>query len=102
MLTKEQIKEAIDQMKVSCDLAYANDYEMVSARSVLNELGYGDDVEQILIAISEAGFNYCLDSHIKHNSANKEIPQEYPDQQVCWWGPDQLKSRLESIAWQFN
>ena len=37
------------------------------------------------------GFTYCLD----HEFATKD--GEYPSQDVCIWGPDQLKSRLQSL-----
>lgn len=97
MLTTAQIIEAIDQMKVTCDLKMVN-YELVSARSLLNELGYEADADQILEAIAGAGFDYCLDSHIRCSSGvGNEGRREYPSQDVCYWGPDQLKSRLEFV-----
>lgn len=91
MLTQAQVKDAIEQAKVSCDLAMQN-YDMVSARSVFNQLGYDDDdVQQILETLADGGFSYCLDYRIPTKDG------EYPMQSVCYWGPDQLKSRLNAI-----
>lgn len=90
-MTQEQIKEAIEQMKVHCDLAM-QDYRGLSARGTLYELGYhGEDAEQVLQTLYDGGFTYCLD----HNFRTKD--GEYPSMDVCYWGPDQLKSRLQSI-----
>jgi hypothetical protein len=89
-MTKDQIREAVEQMKVQCDLKMAN-YEMVSARSALHELGYqGEDTEEVLKALFESGFTYCLDPWYHRGS-------EVVSADVCYWGPDQLKSRLDCI-----
>lgn len=93
-MTAPQVKEAVDQMKVHCDLKMA-DYEMVSARSALYELGYhGEQAEQVLKALFEGGFTYCLDPDY-HRSPSQEPARISPD--VCYWGPDQLKSRLNCV-----
>ena len=93
-MTKAQISEAIDQMKVSCDLKMAN-YEMVSARGLLYELGYhGDDAEAVLQACADSGFNYCLDPAYHVSPSNDPGPISAD---VCYWGPDQLKSRLWGV-----
>jgi hypothetical protein len=106
MLTQDQLKEAIEQMKVHCDLKMA-DYEAVSARSVLYELGYEADAEQVLKAIYDAGFTYCLDrdfsaTHFDPNNpkAVNDMVTDYPSADACYWGPDQLKSRLEAVSWR--
>lgn len=86
-----QVLEAIEQMKVHCDLAMS-DYRGLSARGTLYELGYhGEDAEQILKALYDGGFTYCLDRKF----ATKD--GEFPSADVCIWGPDQLKSRLHSV-----
>jgi hypothetical protein len=97
-LTREQIKEAIEQMRTHCDLKMEN-YEMVSARGTLYELGYHDeDCEDVLAALYNNGFSYCLDSHFKcSNGIPNNGALEYPSQDACHWGPDQLKSRLYSV-----
>lgn len=92
MLTKAQIKDAIEQAKVHCDLAYDDHYRTLSARGTLYELGYCcEDTNQILETLYRAGFTYCLDRDFPTKDG------EYPVQEVCQWGPDQLKSRLQSI-----
>lgn len=96
MLTNEQVKEAVEQMKVHCDLKMPN-YEMVSARGVLHELGYGADVEQVLQAIYNEGFTYCFDPYFKSSNGLGDGGMEYPSADVCYWGPDQLKSRLQCV-----
>jgi len=96
-LTTEQVIDAVRQMHSHCDLLMAKyeagigEYKTVSARGVLYELGFGDNVDQILDAIASAGFNYCLDYSIRCPSG------EYPAREVCYWGADQLESRLAFI-----
>lgn len=105
MLTQKKVLEAIEQMKISCDLKEANGYEPVSARGLLNELGYNADVEWILQLIYNGGFTYCLDHWFPSKAAalvdSENGPTwteaEYPCVDACYWGPDQLKSRLESL-----
>ena len=95
-MTTEQIKEAIEQMKSHCDLHMA-DYNMLSARGTLYTLGFhGQDAEDVLKTLHESGFSYCLDHEYKcSNGIDGTLV--YPRQDVCYWGPDQLKSRLQSI-----
>lgn len=106
MKTRE-VLEAIEQLKIHCQILDFNykqgtgEYTLLSARSGLYELGY-TDIEQdaILEQIAEGGFAYCLDYKIQCKSgvgeSNKMI---YPDQDVCYWGADQLLSRLQSLYW---
>ena len=87
-LSAIQLDEAVSQMKIHCDLKMA-DYEMVSARSVLNELGFPPIwVEQILQHLYDSGFTYCLDPDY-HKGSEDRISAG-----VCYFGPDQLKDRL--------
>lgn len=101
MLSNAEVAEAIEQMKVQCDLKYQPEhgvYEMVSARSCLYELGYEEAAEQVIAAIAEAGFEYCLDAHIECSNGDPNKPERsFPDWDVCYWGPDQLKSRLNAL-----
>lgn len=95
------IDQAIEEVKRLCD-DYQAEYRPVSLRSALVTLGY--DSEEIDIVITDVwhrGFTYCLD-HTKmatgyfdpgHNRKN-----EYPAPEVCYWGPDQLKSRLQALS----
>jgi len=96
-LTTDQIHEAIKQVMVTCDLKMVG-YEPVSMRSALQECGYrGDQAQQVLQHCADGGFDYCLDYTIPmtgHHMANGEKP----DYEVCYWGPDQLKSRLQCLS----
>jgi hypothetical protein len=93
-LTTDQVREAVQQMRVHCDLKMV-DYELVSARAALYELGYhGEDAEQVLKALYDGGFTYCLDVDYHTSPRDNDGPIS-PD--VCYWGPDQLRSRLDSV-----
>lgn len=95
-MTQEEINEAIEQMKNHCDTKMPN-YEPVSARSALYELGYSDvQTEEVLQNIHDRGFTNCLDYRFKTSSYPDFVPR-YPTQDVCYWGPDQLKSRLWAL-----
>ncbi len=90
MLNQDQISEAIEQMKVQCELKMAG-YEMCSARQLLRELGYhGEDADTVILAIAKRGFDYCLDPQVPHDG-------QRPTSSVCVWGPDQLLSRLQCL-----
>lgn len=90
MLTDDQVQSAIRQMLVSCELKM-KDYEPMTARGTLYSLGFhGEDCEQILKFISDGGFNYCLDPEFQEG--------ERISLDVCYWGPDQLASRLHSLS----
>lgn len=96
-MTEDQIYEAIRQLHVQCELKQPN-YEMVSVRSALNELGYNSkDIETIILFIAKGGFAYCMDHTIAVNHPDNPKKYEYPSQDVCYWGPDQLASRLSCL-----
>jgi hypothetical protein len=96
-------REAVGQMVAHCRLLMEHyetgvgEYAMVSARSVLNELGFEADVDEILQHIAAGGFNYCLDPSIAMKS---QIDGEviHPSREACTWGADQLESRLRFIS----
>ena len=93
-MTKDKILEAIDQMKVQCELKMPT-YEGMSARECLAELGYDrDQQDAVLTYIFHAGFNYCLDPMFPSKERGKDVPTPYF---ACVWGPDQLESRLAFI-----
>lgn len=102
MLTDEQVKEAITQMRTSCDLKMEQDYQLVTARGLLYELGFEvEDAEQVLQVLYDGGFRYCLDPWFKAKHFDPNNPkavngmvEEFPSHDACYWGPDQLKSRL--------
>lgn len=93
------IQQAVKDVMELCDRKMPK-YEMVSMRSALVEAGYdSEEVTTVLEYVASKGFDYCLDSTIKCSSGVGSRPhgREYPNQQVCYWGPDQLKSRLYSV-----
>lgn len=93
-MTKDQIREAITQMKTHCEIKMPA-YEMISARGALYELGFhGEDAEEVLEALFEGGFTYCLDPHFHRSPRADEGPISAD---VCYWGPDQLLSRLDCV-----
>jgi hypothetical protein len=90
-------RDAIAQMVVQCDLKMAT-YEACSARGVLYELGFSEEeTGQVLRAIAARGFDYCLDSQIECSAGGGDRARRRPTQDVCYWGPDQLKSRLQFV-----
>jgi hypothetical protein len=96
-MTHDQIIEAIAQMRVQCDLKMP-EYELCSARGVLHELGYDEaQTDAVLLHIAEGGFAYCLDSSIACKGGDRG-EWTRPTQDVCYWGPDQLRSRLDSLS----
>lgn len=102
-MTEDQVNEAIEQMQIhtrnSVELYKQGrgDYETMSARSVLRTLGYNTaDTLTVLQAIAARGFDYCLDAEIPM-TGHHEARGEHPDWKVCYWGADQLLSRLQSL-----
>ena len=90
-MNEAQIKEAIKQVEVDCELKLPN-YEYVSLRSSLYSLGYGsEDAQAVIDYCASHGFNYCLDYTVKHSDGS------YPPDFACSWGPDQLASRLRCV-----
>ena len=99
MLTEAQISEAIEQVKTHCD-GLQEDYTPVSMRSALYDLGYEADADQIIRYVASAGFDYCLDPMItseRWDMQYEKLVKVRPSEDVCYWGPDQLKSRLNSL-----
>ena len=103
MLTEEQVHETIRQMIVKCD-ELMDGYQMVSARTAIRLVGMEEHTDQLLRFIADGGFDYCLD-HTIVMTGHHEATGEKPNWQVCYWGPDQLKSRLSclnNLPWQYR
>lgn len=103
-LTIKQVNEAIAQMISYCkdseERTEIDGYEFQSARSLLYTLGYtSEDAEKVLKALYDGGFTYCLDPdyHESPSSSHKDTLGDRISEQVCYWGVDQLRSRLEFI-----
>ena len=80
-----------------------HDYPLVSVRSLAGKLGYAELLPSILEACASNGFDYCLDSTIQatsYSGGTKET--SFPSQEVCYWGPDQLRSRLDCVDWRLR
>lgn len=96
-MTRDQKLEAIKQMKIDCEIKMdIGNYEMVSARGILYNLGYhGDDCDDVIELIRLGGFTNCLDPSVwtRDRNGKKIIPSE----DVCHWGPDQMLSRLKCL-----
>lgn len=99
-LTTDQVKDAIAQMESHCRLSMdkyregVGEYEMLCAREVLSTLGFhGDDRDQVLQALYDGGFQNCLDpDYHNYRDGQRRISLS-----VCYWGADQLESRLRSV-----
>lgn len=95
-MTEDQVKDAIRQVKVHCDLLMSN-YDLVSMRGALYTLGFStDEANAVIDYCADKGFTYCLDPSIQSYSG-VEDKHFYPPEDACHWGPDQLKSRLECL-----
>jgi len=91
-LTESQINEAIEQMRSHCKLLEETDYHSVSARGVLYTLGYSvKQTDEVITDLFDRGFTYCLDPMFPGSSGEPIILG------VCCYGPDQLRSRLDSL-----
>jgi hypothetical protein len=99
-VTTLQVRGAIEQVKAHCKLLEDQEnYEAVSVRGILRTLGYGcDQITQVLAYIAEHGFSYCLDHEVlSHWYDGNTKREEYPDWQVCYWDPSQIRSRLNAL-----
>jgi len=88
-MTNEQIIEALQQVVIDCKNLEEYDYHSVSLRGELYKLGYEPiEADQCITHAFAEGFNYCIDPMYPSN--NEPTPDF-----ACYWGPDQLRSRLE-------
>jgi len=102
-MTEQQLQEAVGRMIESThqmmdDYRKADgEYRTVSARGVLRDLGFdGNDLQQVLEFIAAGGFDYCLDPAIPM-TGHHDARGQRPARDVCYWGADQLESRLRSL-----
>lgn len=107
-MTGAEIREVIEAMIRTCGALIERNkageirYPFVSARNLIIEVGR--DPDEVLPCIAQAGFDYCLDSAIPCSTGvgGDAGRKERPSQDVCYWGADQMKSRLDAIIWRFS
>lgn len=101
-MTENDIKQAVARMVNHCTIlntAYKDEllpYEMASARNVLMCLNYSKRDQDLVLGYLHAhGFSYCLDPMFatKNEAGDWEPTPEF----ACWWGIDQLLSRLRCV-----
>lgn len=73
-------------------------YQMASVRSIATDLGYAHLLPIILRACVEGGFDYCLDEDIECSDGIDG--RTFPNRDVCVWGCDQLRSRLDCVDYR--
>jgi hypothetical protein len=96
-MVKDKILEAIQQVIVTCELKMVN-YEMVSLRSALYECGYTQpQADDVIRYAAKHGFGYCVDSMIAIKDMDDPSIARRPSPDSCYWGPDQLASRLHCL-----
>lgn len=84
-------------------LEKADGYAFASVRSLAVELGHEKLLPVILRACVEGGFSYCLDHEIECKSGvSEERGYVFPSADVCFWGADQLRSRLDCVDWRLR
>jgi len=105
-LDQGQVEEAIEQVLVHCEHKYFDAYQGVSLRGSLYDLGFSSEAaDEVIEFVYAGGFTYCLDpsksaTHFDPNNpaATNDMVTDYPSEDACYWGPDQLASRLCSLS----
>jgi len=96
-LNQDQIYDAINQVKVHCDILMEG-YQPAFLRGILYELGYDEhEADQVIRFCAAKGFTNCIDPMIAVSNVEGIDGPKYPSADVCHWGPDQLKSRLQCL-----
>lgn len=96
-MTRDKKLEAIEQMKFDCQLRMDQmNYDLVSARGILYNLGFtGEETDEVIELIRLGGFTNCLDPSVYVKGVNGKVMR--PGEGACYWGPDQMLSRLECL-----
>lgn len=87
-------KEILEKVMELCD-SLMEDYTMISLRKALEKYQglSSEKTDEIIRWVAARGFSYCLDPIISHAAVGIDGIIS-PTNDVCFWGPDQLKSRL--------
>ena len=105
-MTQNEIFTAIQAVIARCKKGLETGYPTVSMRGMLYDCGYSvHETDFVLQFVSSEGFNYCLDSRIAHEKCGDDSRQEFPPYEACYWGADQLISRLNCVLpmnWQLH
>lgn len=104
-MDNEQIQKAIDRVITLCGERTRNGYKATSVRSALRDLEYeSSDIEEIIDFVAEGGFTYCMDPRIEATHFDPNNPRavngmvtDRPQEFACFWGPDQVASRLHAL-----
>lgn len=94
-MTQEEKINAINKVIDLCKTRQ-DAYTMTSLRSALTTLQYHPEDTQEVIEFVAESWDYCLD-HTIPMTGSHEAASEKPDWRVCYWGPDQLASRLYCV-----
>lgn len=61
-------------------------------------MGYNsEEADEVVIYCAHRGFTNCIDPMIAVRTYSSDFKPEFPVEDVCYWGPDQLLSRLDSL-----
>ena|SRR5215831_9733988 len=94
-MTEAQIVEALQQVVIDCKILEDTDYHSVSLRGELYKLGYDEENADACIRYAhKGGFTHCIDPMFPSKSHEDGSDEPTPSF-ACYWGPDQLRSRLE-------
>jgi hypothetical protein len=96
------IIEALRAIRQECSAREeASNYAPVSVRGIASKLNLQVPIEDILQACVDGGFTYCLDHTVEATAYDgNEMRTSYPSQGACYWGPDQLRSRLDCVDYR--
>jgi len=106
-MTTGEISDAIRQCIAHCrNREQEVGYEFLSVRKCLYILGYDQaQADEVIRYCAYRGFSRAIDPIVEStyfspndkNAVNNMVT-EYPNYDDCFWGIDQLRSRLQSVV----
>lgn len=90
----EALREYVTRLDEKYRTTRANeDYVSLSVRKALRIIGVRADspTDDVIALIGNGGFDYCLDPSWACQDG------QFPPEFACWWGIDQLRSRLDCV-----
>lgn len=94
------VLEALQAIRAEAARLERDDYKVVSVRSLWHDLELTVPLAKVLAACAEGGFTYCLDYTIPIRMNTDSGTHDHPHQDTCYWGADQLRSRLDTVDWR--